>query len=446
VFDSAKKSTIYHFEDATGWGSKFGGRPTKLWYPENTPLQVRTIGQGTLTPNYSDAMLQPGTTNTMTADGVNGYAFQKWILSTNWGDGVTLTNAKLTFVMQSNLTINAIFIPEAYVGLFMPSAAGLIAATNSGSVNFNFTDKGKVSGKLVLAGKSLSFSGAFDPESRATITVPRSGNSPLTLNLGFEFLSITGRVSATNWTAELLALPRAMGSTSAFAGRSSMLVMGDHGAVDAPPGDSPLTVSVTAPHSIKVSGTMADKSAVNVTCSLTTDANGAWPFYASLYSGKGLAIGWMSWASNSEPPVVQWVMAPNALATYYPAGFAEERIVALQRYVAPKSPQNALGWTNGHLFLGGGNLAVPLEADVVVTNKQIKSVSGTVSNLSLTITDSTGLFSGSFMHPTTLKKVTINGGVVQGLPWVSPTIQVGVGGGWFLGTNQGGHVWLEPKP
>jgi hypothetical protein len=191
---------------------------------------------------------------------------------------------------------------------------------------------------------------------------------------------------------------------------------------------------------------MADGTSVNVAPALTTATNGAWPLYASLYSGKGLVIGWMSSDSSSEPPVAQWLKAPDASAALYPAGFAEERMVALQRYVAPKSPQNALGWTNGHLFLGGGNLAVPLEADVLVTNNQIKSVSGTVSNLLLTITASSGLFSGSFVHPATHKKVTIKGGVVQGLPWVPPVGQVGVGGGWFLGTNQGGYVWLEPRP
>ena len=535
AFGHDPKSTLYFQDGTTGWKTKFGGRPTKRWYPEiSTSLQVIMLGQGTLSPNYSDAMLQLGTTNSMTAAGANGFAFEKWILSTNWGDGVTFTNAKLTFVMQSNLTLQVIFVDvarpsvsiaypvakqqisnamatvwgsasdnarvaqvlcrintsdwviadgttnwtanlpltlgtnrvqvfavdtagnfsktnsvnftrvDSYAGLFMPQATEAISATNAGSVAISLTDSSTFSGRLILAGKTLSFGGAFDTNGHAAVTVRRTGSTPLSLNLGLDSQTVTGQVSTTGWTADLLALRQAMTSSNAFAGPYSMLIMGDHGATNAPPGDGPLTVGVSGSSSVTVSGTMADGSAV--TLGTGHSAEGTWPFYASIYSGRGLVIGWMSFATNAGSHELVWVKPPDSKTQYYPIGFREERPVALQRYLQPAPEESALGWTNGLLFLGGGNLPTSLAADVVVTNNTIKSVGGTVSNLSLTITASSGLFSGSFVHPATHKKVTIRGGVMQGLPWLAPANQVGVGGGWFLGTNQAGHVWLEPKP
>ena len=446
AFNHDSKLTIYILAGTSGWKSKYGGRPTSRWDTNSTKLEVAIVGSGALTPNYSEAMRQLGSTNTMTAAGANGYAFQKWLVSTNWGDSVTSTNAKLTFVMQSNLTIAAVFIPATYVGLYLPAAANEVAPTNAGSVTITLTDKRALSGKMILAGKSLSFSGGLDWDNRVSITNARSGNTPLFIDIGLDSLSVTGRVSSTGWSSPLQALPRATATSNILAGNYTMLAMGELGTIDAPPGDSPMKVTVTLPYTVKVTGSMADGSPVNVTTTLTMSDDGVWPFYASLYSGNGLVIGWLAFASNAATPSVQWVKAPNAANAYYPAGFSKEPDVALKRYVAPASTQNALGWTNGMLFLGSGNLSAPIQTEVIVTNNRIKSVSGSVSNLSLVITNSTGLFGGSFVHPVTRKSVAIRGAVVQGLPWEAPANQVGVGGGWFPGTNEYGSVWIEPKP
>lgn len=611
VFELVNNATAYYLPGTTGWGGTFASRPTDLWYPESAQLLVRATGQGTVSPNYNNAVLKSGRTYSMTAAGANGHAFSRWIISTNWNGGVVATTPTLTFIMQPSLTVQAVFVDVvrpsvtitfpvtgqrvsnalvtvrgratdnaqiaqvfcqintsdwliaagttnwsanlplalgtnrvrvfavdaadhvsptntvtfihvatsqlslvtnglgritrsftgntlevgrgytvtalptsgqlfsnwtgtvtgtnnplkftmqsnmvlqanfvpnpylalkgSYAGLFRPHPTETVSGTNAGSLALTLTERGTISGSLRLAGGALAFTGAFDVGRQATVRVSRTGKAPLWLTLGFDAQTITGQVSAVEWSADLLALRRATASSNAFAGRYSMLVMGEHGATNTPPGDSPLAVTVSAPSTVTVSGTMADGSAITLATGYSIE--GTWPFYASLYGGRGLVIGWMSCATNPGPQEVLWVKPPD-LAARYSAGFREERPVAVKRYLPPALKQTATSWTLGRLLIGGGNLAEPLEAEVLVTNNLIKRLSGSLSNLSLVITNSNGRFGGSFLHPVTRKTVALRGGLIQGLPWVAPADQVAVGGGWFLGTNQAGYLWIEPK-
>lgn len=99
-----------------------------------------------------------------------------------------------------------------------------------------------------------------------------------------------------------------------------------------------------------------------------------------------------------------------------------------------------MNWTNGFVILSGGNLPAPLTNEVLVATNQIRVIGGSISNLNLSLTLSNGLLSGSFFHPITRTNATIKGAVVQDPLNLSPLPS----GGWFLGTNQGGQLRLEP--
>jgi len=75
----------------------------------STALQVRTIGIGSLSPNYSNAVLQVGNNYKMTAKAGKGFAFGRWTVSTNWVGGAITNNATVQFTMVSNLTLQAKF-------------------------------------------------------------------------------------------------------------------------------------------------------------------------------------------------------------------------------------------------------------------------------------------------------------------------------------------------
>jgi hypothetical protein len=76
-------------------------------------LQIRTIGLGTLSPNYSNAMMQIGKSYSITATASTGFTFSNWSVSTNWLGGVVSNSPALNFVMQSNLTLQANFIDSS---------------------------------------------------------------------------------------------------------------------------------------------------------------------------------------------------------------------------------------------------------------------------------------------------------------------------------------------
>jgi hypothetical protein len=68
-------------------------------------MQVRTNGQGSVTPAYNGQMLEIGKSYKMTAKAKTGYVF------TAWADGTeTVTNTPaITFVMRTNLVLTANF-------------------------------------------------------------------------------------------------------------------------------------------------------------------------------------------------------------------------------------------------------------------------------------------------------------------------------------------------
>lgn len=73
-------------------------------------LDLRANGQGTISPNYSNAVLEIGKSYSLTATGVNGHVFTNWIVSTDQINSTLITTPTLNFVMDSNLTVEANFL------------------------------------------------------------------------------------------------------------------------------------------------------------------------------------------------------------------------------------------------------------------------------------------------------------------------------------------------
>jgi hypothetical protein len=73
-------------------------------------LQIRTIGLGTISPNYSNAWLEIGRNYSITSAPASGFVFTNWLISTNWIGGAFVTGTNLQFMMQSNLTLQATFL------------------------------------------------------------------------------------------------------------------------------------------------------------------------------------------------------------------------------------------------------------------------------------------------------------------------------------------------
>ena len=102
----------------------------------------------------------------MTATPGNGYVLSNWV-GTVLGNVVIVTNTpKLTFLMRSNLVLQANIIPNpflrakgTYNGLFVDNAR---SQENSGFVTLAVTDKGVYTGTLRRGTNSYPLTGQFD--------------------------------------------------------------------------------------------------------------------------------------------------------------------------------------------------------------------------------------------------------------------------------------------
>jgi hypothetical protein len=73
-------------------------------------LRVRVVGQGFLSTNYNNASLDINRGYSLTATPTNRHGFSHWIVATNWSDGAVVGSNPLHFLMQSNLTLSAVFV------------------------------------------------------------------------------------------------------------------------------------------------------------------------------------------------------------------------------------------------------------------------------------------------------------------------------------------------
>jgi hypothetical protein len=414
-------------------------------------------GVGSIARNFTGSTLQLGSRYTVMA--VPG----KDQLFAGWSGTLSATNNLLTFTMQSNMTLQANFVPNPFIalqgdynGLFYPAdslggVTGWADATNSGVFKLTLTTNGWFSGELVFEGTNRPFSGALDLTLQSQVNVPLPGQPPLTLNLQLDPESgrIDGSVAQNpHWTSTLLARRAAVGNSNAFAGTYTLMLEGcDSGSCfvgdPTPLGDSPATVKVSATGAIQMSGTLAD--GIPIGQNTMVSADGYWPLYVAPYQGKGLLIGWLNFADYAGVSIVVWQKAPSdPRDRYYPEGFSTTRVALVRPYTPPLPGQNAVNFTNGTVEINSGNLppGIRLTNEVSIVNNQLHVWGGSISNLTLAITPSNGWFKGTFLDPVTGRITSFNGAVLQSSPqWFSAT-----SGGWFLGTNTGGTIRLHPQP
>jgi hypothetical protein len=142
-------------------------------------LRVQTTGNGTFSPNYSNAFLVLGSNYAMTATAATGFKFTNWTGGTNLPFGVFTNNPKLTFTMASNLTLVANFADVA-----PPANATTFPAANQRLSNNSVTVTGTAHDNVQVSNVFLQLNAGAWQQAR-------------TFN------------GWTNWTTDLLLLPGA---------------------------------------------------------------------------------------------------------------------------------------------------------------------------------------------------------------------------------------------
>ena len=166
-------------------------------------LQVRTVGQGSVTPNLNSRLLQVGSIYALNARPARGNIFGRWT-------GAPFQGPALRFMMQSNLILVAEFVPNP----FMPVQgvySGLISSTNplsaegNGLLSLLLSSSGAFSCHVTVDGKTYSTHGQFGFLGHAHAAVLRSALQPIALSLDLDLTNapptIRGVAAENDWVA-----------------------------------------------------------------------------------------------------------------------------------------------------------------------------------------------------------------------------------------------------
>jgi hypothetical protein len=411
-------------------GNDSAGVTTTVSFVVTSTITVTTTGGGTVTPNLNGLVLDVGNTFTMTAKPSAGQVFSNWV-----GD-VTSTSATLTFMMQSNMVLQANFVPNPF-GPAVGNYQGLFYDTNgpahqsSGFVNLTLASAGSFSAKVMLAGKSYSLSGQFSAGGFASNNIVRKGLTPVSaqLNLDLAGGGITGVLSDGTFTAELNAF-RTTTSPGANAGRYTLVIPGAETGSGRPGGDSYGTIVVSPTGAISLAGVLSDGTKFTQKANLLT--TGQWAFYVPLYAGNGSILSWLTFNTGAISGTADWFKLSGASGKFYPAGFTNETEAAGSTYVFTAGVP-VLDLAPGQMWLQNGNLTESFTNQI--TMDSASKITSTNVSVKVTVTTSTGLFKGTVVDPADGKTISFNGVVLQ---------KQNIGAGFFTGFNQTGRVYLQP--
>jgi len=418
-------------------------------YVALAPLTLVASGNGTFAPSWNGQLLPVGMGQTVTAVPGAGYVFSNWV------GGLTSTSARLTFLMESGLVLQANFVANPfnrtkglYNGLFYDATNG-VQHSNCGFLTLKLSDRGKYSGSLQLAGKRHSFTGLFDLAGRSTSTVKRSATNNLRVELSMmpdgSPNDLTGRLISTNtqWLAELLA-DRApiYGTTnpSPYRGRYTLVIPWNEPAAGSAGGDGFGDLLVAPNGRLTFKGTLGDGTPASQSVALSK--GGYWPWYVPLLGGKGSLLSWTALNTNPAPApslsgMLHWFKPALVVARYYSNGFAFETPVEGSVYQPPSAnfilqlaPFGEVDFRDGNLTGSFTNI-VGLGAYNKVLNLSPEQP------LTMTFSLASGRMQGSVTLTNAGQRVTrsFKGAVLQ---------RQNYGSGFLLGTNQSGRVHLGP--
>jgi len=421
------------------------------------PLVVQTNGNGTVSLNSKGQILDVGASYTIKAIPIGNNLFSNWVGGTTLPYAVLSTSSTYTFVMQSNLVLQANFVPNhflleqgTYNGLFLD--ANNVTEASSGFFTLTLTKSGAFTGKIMTAGGtySLPTKRQFDVGGRAQFTVPTKQTMlAFDLQLGLSdpaSQQISGTVSDGTWTAQLTADRASFNATKNeainYEGRYTLAIAGSEEAAASPGGFGWAALSISSAGLITLKGNLADGTALGQKVSVSKD--GRWPFYAAYApppAGNGGAV--LSWITFSNQPATAlggtlcWFRPAGKLPAVYQSGFTNLAVrVRGSAYNPAEAPLLAL--TSGQVTLGGGNLPLTITNQINLAWNNIITLTAAAENtnkLALKINKTTGAISGSFANPANSNQtLKVNGVLLQNQTNAA---------GYFLGTNQSGAFLLE---
>lgn len=405
-------------------------------------LTLAVVGNGSVTGAADQQSLVVGRSYSLVARPAKGHVFRGWS-----GDIAGLAD-RIDFLMRSNLAVTATFIPNpfagvagTFVGCFHRS--NNIALDSSGLVTVTLRSSGSFSGVVQQPQRRLPLAGRFDPDGRATVSIPRKGTNALLLTMALPFEdggSIVGVVSDGAWsTTNVIEKagfhPRRHPATN-YAGRYTMLIPGAEDADSAPVGDGIAAVTVAMSGSTTVAGHLADGTAFARRVALASSGRAS--LFAPLYRGRGMVVGAVNLRPIPDPGSdvsgdVYWLRLAGTRPPTDTNGFLLSSAITGSAFASP-AVANLPG-------LSGARMIFDLPAGALQVTNPIAFGPGTrVTNhgrraMTLALASGSGLFSGRVALSEDGPATSFRGALLQ---------RQQMGGGYFVLSNQVGRVSLMP--
>ena len=401
-----------------------------------TTLTLIIHGQGTVSPDLRSANLNIGQLYTVTATPAAGYVFTGWTVQS---PSTVPSSRTIAFAMASNLVLQATFVPDpsvaaagVYNGLFFEN--DVVRLHSAGQFNLALNSGENFSAWLQIGATRLPFSGTFDANLTATNVIVRSDGSPLTVELRVgqngEAGQIFGRVTDGVWNSPLSGGRAA--TTSPLAGDYTVVIPGTSGNSALPAGDGYATLHVASDGLGTMIGILADGARFSQSAYVTED--GDWPLFASAYSGKGVIVSWIKFASLSTSDLngtLVWIKQAGASPTSFPLGFTNSANTIGSIYIAPAASGKALNLSGAVINFSGGSLSANFN-NVVSINAGSQVVNLSANEMVTTIMTAVGSFTGQVREPGTgalhmyggvvLQKQNAGYGTMTGVPTGSRVI------------------------
>jgi hypothetical protein len=423
-------------DDASGNVSAVLSRTFYFVVPST--LAVSTQGSGKVTPVLNGKILDVGMPYLLTAAPKAGNLFS------NWSGSLDSTNPKLSFLMQSNMVLQANFVPNPFIaqqgvftGLF--SDTNGVARQSAGFFRLALAESGLFSVAIQIDGGGCGATGNFDLTGHAHLIAPRAGQPSLTLDLQLDFSNhLAGDISDGNWNAALAANRAVFNNVNHkaedFLGQYTMAIAGG-GAAPSPAGNGYATISVNSAGVILMAGGLADGTVINQTAAISED--GQWPFYFTL-PGGGSVLGWINFSNQPASTLggaLSWIRPAGPSPKVYTAGFTNATSAIGSRYsVAGGNP--ALTLDDGEAVLSDFPVSTNLTGAVSISDNNALQVAAGAEDLTLTLTASTGLITGTFHFPVTGKVTPVRGVVLQ---------QQAQAQGYWLDSSQSGPFLIQSQ-
>lgn len=416
---------------------------------------------------YPTSSRELGVRYTISAKPASGYIFQSWTPPTGRiydpfdypGDTYLSASPTYTFTMSDGLALQANFIPTpfpAFAGQFA-SGATLYGADGSQTVGFltmSVTSRGAFTAKLTGGGRTLQFSGQFNGVGVFSATIPAGAGEQ-----AFVDINISELTDPTQGIAAFIAFRkngRYAGSangglmqvpaTNSISGNYTVQIQSDPSNPDSPQGYGWGTFTIERNGYVNFNGKLADGTPLSFTTALFNGFNGyAWNFSAPLYNGNGSIQGEMDPVTPNGNDFIGYLFwYSNGTGTgVFGSGFSAYPTAVTSPFSLPKNaPVISVSPGAGNLevatdTVNTGGIATGIDDFVTLaSNNKLTIPSNLTDHLKLSISTTTGVFTGSFLDIGDNITIPFSGVLLQNQDSAE---------GFYIGPTQSGLMDLVPQ-